>query len=76
MANLDIKNLLKVVDKRRGRGTTVDPIADIHKYDDVTSLRAALTAVSATTYSPSRLDKMSINDMTYAVRLNNDLAGI
>lgn len=35
----------------------------------ITSLRARLTAISATSYTTARLDAMSVNDMIYAVRL-------
>ena len=33
------------------------------------ALRARLTAINATTYSATELDKMTMNDMLYAVRL-------
>ena len=76
MANLQKTLLTEFVDKRVHRGFASSPLSDIHKYDDPDSLRAALNSVSSTTYSTSRLDKMTINDMIYAVRLNYDLAGI
>lgn len=41
-------------------------------YDNNTALDAALTAISATTYSQVNLDKMTRNDKVYALRLNSD----
>jgi hypothetical protein len=37
-------------------------------------MRDRLTAISATTYSAAELDKMTYNDMVYAIRVN-DYAG-
>lgn len=75
VADLNTNNLLKVVDKRRGRGTTVSPI-NMANMDDVSSMRARLTAISNTSYTTARLNAMSTNDMVYAIRLNDELAGI
>jgi hypothetical protein len=37
----------------------------------VGQLRARLTAINATTYSSAELDKMTVNDMLYAIRVND-----
>ena len=82
MAQNQTKNELMVVDKRlaavqygsaaanQWSGTTSANLKD------VTALRARLTAISGTTYTPTVLDKMTVNDMIYAVRLNDEAAGI
>ena len=75
MADLNVNNLLEVVDKRRGRGTTVSPI-NMANMDDVSSMRARLNSISSTTFTSERLDHMLINDMAYAIRVNDEFAGI
>jgi hypothetical protein len=40
-------------------------------FTSIDSMRARLTAISATTYSAAELDKMSYNDMVYAIRAND-----
>lgn len=41
----------------------------------IAQMRARLTAISATTYSSAELDKMTYNDLVYALRVN-DTGGI
>jgi hypothetical protein len=73
----DLGNLLGYVDKRAGRGGTMNiPASAIANYRDIAGLRARLTAINATSYSSARLDSMTENDMIYALRLNDDAAGI
>lgn len=45
-------------------------------YASITAMRARLTAISATTYSSANLDTMSVNDMVYALRVNDDASSI
>lgn len=40
-------------------------------YSDIAALRARLAAISGTTYTAARLNAMTMNDMIYAVRLND-----
>jgi hypothetical protein len=42
---------------------------DLDNADTITALRTRLTAISATTYSAAELDKMTENDMIYALRV-------
>lgn len=42
----------------------------------VTAMRSRLAAISAGTYTSSYLDKMTVNDMAYAIRLNDNPAAI
>jgi hypothetical protein len=53
--------------------TGTDPTAglDMDNLDTVATMRARLTAISGTTYSAAQLDKMTFNDMVYAIRLND-----
>lgn len=44
--------------------------------DTLTSMRARLTAIDATLYSSANLDKMSYNDMLYAIRMNDRSSGV
>jgi hypothetical protein len=53
-----------------GVGTGFDNI----NFGSIDAMRARLTAISATTYSATELDKMTMNDMIYAIRVN-DMAG-
>lgn len=77
MANLDVGNRQRVVDKRAGRGTTASPLtATDTNARDVTAMRARLTAISGTTYTAARLNTMTKNDMLYALRMSDDLAGV
>jgi len=77
MANFDIGNRQKVVDKRAGRGTTASPLTTTDtNARDITAMRARLTAISATTYTAARLNIMTENDMMYALRMSDDLAGV
>lgn len=68
---------LGFVDKRRsGSQTATTPLGTAANYADQTSLDTRLFAISATSYSASRLNSMTVNDKIYALRLNDDLAGI
>lgn len=40
-------------------------------FGSIGDMRARLTAISATTYSAAELDKMTLNDMIYAIRVND-----
>lgn len=43
--------------------------------EDIQSMRARLTAISATAYSSANLDAMTLNDMIYALRTADDPDG-
>jgi hypothetical protein len=47
---------------------------ELSEADTIFKLRTRLTAISATTYSAAELNKMTYNDMVYALRVN-DAAG-
>ena len=77
MANFDIGNRQKVVDKRAGRGTTASPLTTTDtNARDITAMRARLAAIDATTFTAARRNTMTENDMLYAIRMSDDLAGV
>ena len=74
-------NAIGVVDKGRavaksaavpGGGNITAPAT----YASHTDLDTRLTAISATTYTQAVLDKMTLNDKIYAVRLADDADSI
>lgn len=65
------------VDKRRAQmQTSTSPLATPANYTTETTLDARLTAIDSTTYSAATLRQMNTNDKVFAVRTNDDLAGI
>lgn len=58
------------------QGTSAALLTTPANYLSVTALKARLTAISGTSYTAARLNTMTINDMIYAVRLNDDAASI
>jgi len=65
------------IDKRRNaRGDNTNHNATPLNYDSIANLRARLTAISGTTFTAARMDAMTVNDMYYAIRLNDDAAGV
>lgn len=80
MANFDVEPNQGFVDKRKvGRHTaaTVAPnLATPLNYTSIHQKRIRLAAINAGFYTASRLDQMSENDMDYALRVADDLAGI
>lgn len=76
MANGDVSNPLGFIDKRQGRVSVVTYPTVPNNYGSVTALRTRLFAINPTSYSQVRLDKMTENDMIYALRLADDLAGL
>jgi hypothetical protein len=79
MADLNLNGFSTPVftDKRRARGGTgADVVGTPANYATIATLKARLTAISATSYTVDRLNKMTKNDMVMAVRLNDDAAGV
>lgn len=76
MADLEREFDEQFVDRRRTQASGAEVLATVGNYSNITALKARLTAISATSYTPDRLATMTKNDMVYAVRLNDDAAGI
>lgn len=47
-------------------------VGTIGDFADITSLRAALTAINAAYYTSTRLDRLTVNDMVYALRMERN----
>lgn len=78
MADTEHENPLGVTDDRRTQNQTSAPgnLNVDNRYLSVGSLRAALAARSASTYTTSVLNRMTKNDMVYALRLFDDAGGV
>lgn len=80
MANYDNDANLGMIDKRKvGRTTSaaVAPnLATIANYASISGLRTRLAAANGAYYTSARLDQMSENDMSYALRTIDDAAGL
>jgi hypothetical protein len=76
MANLDLMANEDVCDKRVGGAPTATVLTNVANYQDVAAMRTRLGTINGTYYTSARLDSMTRNDMLYAIRLNDDSAGI
>lgn len=76
MADLEREYPLGFVDKRRTQSNTTTGLATPANYADTGSLRSRLAAINAGYYTSARLNNMTKNDMIYAVRVNDDAAGV
>ena len=45
-------------------------------YNTVAAMRTRLAAISAGTYTAAYLNRMTVNDMVYAIRVNDSIATI
>jgi len=70
---VDYDELNSVVDKRRGRGQAASALATPGNYVSLATLEARLLAIGLT---QAKINQMTLNDMIYAVRVNDDAAGI
>lgn len=77
MANKQVGSTSGVVNKQR-TGTGANHVsggslvASPVNYASIADLRAALTSFNAGYYTATMLDRMTMNDMVYAVRNHND----
>lgn len=78
MANFDVRgNQIGFLDKRKTKDQATNGQAEIANMQDVATMRARLAVLNSTLYTSATLDKMTINDMVYAIRLlSADAAGI
>lgn len=63
------------VDKRRGRGQSATALGTVANYASLATLEARLLAIGGY-YTQARVNQMNHNDMVFAVRTNDDSAGI
>jgi hypothetical protein len=45
-------------------------------YSSISTLRTRLAAINPTYYTAAELDRMTVNDMVYALRVNDDATSI
>jgi hypothetical protein len=79
VADAMTENILGVIDKRDVQGSNANPYSATTvggNVRDIAAARARLTAISAATYPAATLDKMTFNDMIYAIRINDEAAGL
>lgn len=79
MADLTLGNNFGVTDKRAGRGNTTATsiIAETANLDTIADIKTRLAAINGTSYTTDRMNKMTYNDLVYALRVASaDAAGI
>jgi len=78
MAQNQIGNFTGTVDKRdtTKAGANASSLSTPANYASVNAMRTRLAAINAGYYTAARLDRMSVNDMVYAIRVADDSAGI
>lgn len=52
-------------------GISANEGLDLDNLDTIAAMRTRLQAISATTYSDTELNKMTMNDLAYAIRVND-----
>jgi hypothetical protein len=67
--DINFTNSLKAVADMGGGDTDLTTPVN---YSSLTAIRARLTAIDAVTYSSANLDTMTINDMVFALRNEDD----
>lgn len=77
MADAMTETNLMFVDKRRAEGLQTNPYSSTLTSNtrDIAALRARLAAISGY-YTATVLDKMTRNDMIYAIRINDEPTGL
>lgn len=63
-------------DKRATQGNNAQLLTNPAEFQSVATLKTRLNAISSTSYSAARLATMTVNDMVYAVRLNDEAGSI
>jgi len=76
MANTMLGNVegLSWINKRRAIASPGgnQNVADVRSYGDITGLRNYLQTFNAAYYTNALLDRLTVNDMIYAVRIHQD----
>jgi hypothetical protein len=78
MAQNDTGDTFGYIDKRRATraGSNAVSTGTPNNFVDIAKMRTRLTAISATAYSATNLDKMTENDMIWALRQADEAASI
>lgn len=73
MADSQIGSIdLSLTFRNETQGTNAALVATPANYASIAALKARLTAISSTTWTTARMNQMTVNDLIYAVRLNDD----
>lgn len=74
MANTQLGSIdINFVAKNNADGTTgTADVATPANYASISAMRTRLAAISGSYYTSALLDQMSVNDMVYAIRSNDD----
>lgn len=75
MAVAEVEFPLGFVDKRRVQGGTTSGLGTPANYLSESSIRTRLLAIGGV-FTAAYCDSLTKNDMVYALRLNDDAAGI
>lgn len=67
---------LGFTDKRSTQAQTTLPVGTVANYATVNAMRTRLAAINGAYFTTARLNAMNENDLTYALRLADDAAGI
>lgn len=78
MADLEIGNFTRSIDKRAGRGnTSTVAYAEAANMTSIAAKKTRLAAISGSTFTAARLNSMTENDMDYALKLHSaDIASV
>lgn len=68
--------MLGFTDKRQTSGSMGLPLANAANYVSVSAMRTRLAAINPTYFTTARLNTMNDSDLTYALRLADDAAGV
>lgn len=67
---------LSLTFRNETQGSNAALVATPANYASVSAMKARLTAINATSFTAARLANMTVNDLVYALRLNDDPATI
>lgn len=80
MAQHLVGNMQGTVDKRRANAGSAaiqtGSVTNAQTYDSPSDIEAALATADAAYYTAARLNRLTLNDKIYALRLANDAAGV
>lgn len=76
MANTDLLNQEGFTQAGRAGNANGAEVATPANYASVSAMRTRLAAINGTYYTSARLDQMTVNDMVYAIRVNDDATTI
>jgi hypothetical protein len=67
--NVGFVNSLKATTDQGGSGSN---LSNASNYVSITAMRSRLAVINASLYTSTELDRMTVNDMVYAIRMADD----